>query len=119
MSRPPKDREPQSRLQVAALPSDAARLIAQRTFLRLVQFVDGRKDVRLQRPETLLQALMMIWTCCDDPRQSYCCPSVDATASDSDAATQVDLSHEALILGWPSLCDWINERRAAELTVVT
>jgi hypothetical protein len=49
MSRPPKDREPQSRLQVAALPSDAARLIAQRTFLRLVQFVDGRKDVRLQQ----------------------------------------------------------------------
>jgi hypothetical protein len=64
-------------------------------------WMDGRMFA-CSRPETLLQALMMIWTCCDDPRQSYCCPSVDATASDSDAATQVDLSHEALILGWPS-----------------
>ena len=33
----------------------------------------------------------------------------------SDEARRVDLSHEALIDGWPRLHEWINERRAAEL----
>ncbi len=34
----------------------------------------------------------------------------------SDEARRVDLSHEALIRGWPRLHQWIDERRAAELT---
>ncbi len=34
----------------------------------------------------------------------------------SDEARQVDLSHEALIGGWPRLREWIDHRRVAELT---
>ncbi len=34
----------------------------------------------------------------------------------SDEARRVDLSHEALIRGWPRLHEWIDQRRAAELT---
>ena len=102
---------------MAALPSDAARLIAQRTFLRLVQFVDGREDVRRQQTRDSLASAD------DDPElftttldTLIAAHLLTATASESDTTTQVDLSHEALILGWPSLQQWINQRRAAELT---
>jgi hypothetical protein len=102
---------------MAALPSDAARLIAQRTFLRLVQFVEGREDVRRQQTRDSLASAD------DDPElftttldSLIAAHLLTATASESDTTTQVDLSHEALILGWPSLQKWINQRRTAELT---
>jgi WD40 repeat protein len=102
---------------MAALPSDEARLIAQRTFLRLVQFVEGREDVRRQQTRESLASA-------DDDSELFATTLdslvaahlLTATASELDATTQVDLSHEALILGWPSLRGWINQRRAAELT---
>jgi len=102
---------------MSALPSDEARLIAQRTFLRLVQFVEGREDVRRQQSRDSLASA-------DDDPELYATTLntliaahlLTATASESDSTTQVDLSHEALILGWPSLREWINQRRTAELT---
>ena len=102
---------------MAALPSQAARLIAQRTFLRLVQFVDGREDVRRQQTRDSLASAdddpQLFTTTLDSLIASHL---LTATASESDATTQVDLSHEALILGWPSLQKWIDQRRTAELT---
>ena len=102
---------------MAALPSAAARLIAQRTFLRLVQFVDGREDVRRQQTRDSLASAdddpELFTTTLDSLIASHL---LTATASESDATTQVDLSHEALILGWPSLREWINQRRTAEVT---
>ena len=102
---------------MAALPNDEARLIAQRTFLRLVQFVEGREDVRRQQTRESLASAD------DDPElfattldSLVAAHLLTATASESDATTQLDLSHEALILGWPSLREWIKQRRAAELT---
>jgi WD40 repeat protein len=102
---------------MAALPSDEARIIAQRTFLRLVQFVEGREDVRRQQSRDSLASAD------DDPElfattlnTLIAAHLLTATASESDSTTQVDLSHEALILGWPSLREWINQRRTAELT---
>jgi WD40 repeat protein len=102
---------------MAALPSEAARLIAQRTFLRLVQFVDGREDVRRQQTRDSLASAD------DDPElftttldSLIAAHLLTATASESDATTHVDLSHEALILGWPNLQKWISQRRTAELT---
>jgi WD40 repeat protein len=102
---------------MAALPSDEARLIARRTFLRLVQFVEGREDVRRQQSRDSLASAD------DDPElfattlnTLIAAHLLTATASESDSTTQVDLSHEALILGWPSLREWISQRRTAELT---
>ena len=100
-----------------ALPSDESRLIAQRILLRLVQFGDGREDVRRQQSrDSLLSAD-------DDPAvfDSTLRSLVDqhlltTTSSDSGSAAMVDLAHEALILGWPSLHSWIEQRRAAEIT---
>ena len=101
---------------MAALPSQAARLIAQRTFLRLVQFVDGREDVRRQQTRDSLASAdddpELLTTTLDSLIASHL---LTATASESDATTQVDLSHEALILGW-LLQKWISQRRTAELT---
>jgi hypothetical protein len=90
---------------------------ARRIVLRLIQFGEGRADTRRQQPEGALRAA-------DDD------PGAFATALDTLAQNrlltlsggedggerQVDISHEALIAGWPRLQAWLEERRAAEQT---
>ena len=87
--------------------------LTRRLLLRLVQFGEGRADTR--RQQTV-----------DELRKG----SGDAAAFDkviaaltanriltlSDEAREVDLSHEALIQGWPQLAEWIDKRRTAELS---
>lgn len=118
---------PRTGLQVAlarhadatmAVLGDADRLVARRILLRLVQLLDGREDVRRQQRRSDLASDD------DDPAaldrvlgHLVASRLVTATAAESTSdpgETLVDLSHEALISGWPALRDWIADRRAAE-----
>ncbi|MFL5801727.1 MAG: CHAT domain-containing protein [Roseiflexaceae bacterium] len=92
-------------------------MIARRTFVRLIQFGEGRADTRRQQPLAALR------TASDDPAQ------FDATlrhltnnrlltlrGEEGSADRKVDIAHEALIAGWPTLQSWLAEWRAAEQT---
>ncbi len=93
--------------------NDAESAIARRILLRLIQFSEGRADTRRQQTAEQLRQGMGADSNFDH---------VLAVLTDnrlltlSDQARRVDLSHEALISGWPRLHQWIGERRAAELT---
>ena len=95
----------------------AQQATARRVLLRLVQFGEGRDDVRRQQPIASLRSST------DQPGDFE--RTLDhltkrrlltATGEERDGATMVDLSHEALITGWPDFQAWIGERRAAEQT---
>lgn len=92
-------------------------LIAQRIFLRLIQFGVGRADTRRQQTISALRSTR------DDPRAfdetlQNLTDSRLLTLSSQENATEkkVDIAHESLIRGWPTLQDWVNERRADEET---
>jgi WD40 repeat protein len=98
------------------LPADGQR-IARRILLRLVQFVDGREDVRRQQPVAALRSPD------DDPALFDSVLAllterrlVTVTGSPDGGDRLVDLAHEAMISGWPTFRGWLDERRAAERT---
>lgn len=91
--------------------------IARRIFLRLIQFGEGRADTRRQQSPDDLISLG------DDKRlfEQTVLQLADARlltlrAGEGVGERKVDIAHEALIEGWPTLQRWIGERRAAELT---
>jgi WD40 repeat protein len=95
----------------------AQQATARRVLLRLVQFGEGRDDVRRQQPIASLRSGS------DQPGDFE--RTLDhltrrrlltATGGEEDGAALIDLSHEALITGWPDFQAWIGERRAAEQT---
>ena len=101
---------------LAALPPDRQR-IARRIFLRLVQFGEGRADVRRQQSVAELQSQT------DDPpvfaqTLQYLADNRLLTLSGAAEGSRrmVDIAHEALIAGWPILSGWLIERRDAEIT---
>jgi hypothetical protein len=88
---------------------------ARRIFVRLVQFGEGRSDTRRQQPVDSLRALH------DDPDlfSETLDRLVDSrlltiSGQESDKGRKVDIAHESLISGWPTLQRWIEERREAE-----
>jgi len=92
-------------------------MIARRIFVWLVQFGEGRADTRRQQPVSALRAAG------DDPatfdrvlehlaRARLLTLSGEAGGDDRRA----DIAHEALIQGWPTLGEWIQQYREAELT---
>jgi WD40 repeat protein len=89
--------------------------IARRIFLRLTQFGEGRPDTRRQQPVTALisesdpPALFgqVLVTLADNRLLTL-------SGDEQDAMMKVDLAHEALIRDWPTLRNWIAERRGAE-----
>ena len=95
--------------------------IARRIFLRLVQFGEGRADTRRQQPVDELRSAK------DDPEQFedaladlanhrlITLSGGEPTASGV-SQRRADISHEALITGWPTLQGWLAERREAEQT---
>ncbi|AGP37441.1 TIR domain-containing protein [Sorangium cellulosum] len=92
-----------------------ARRIARRTFLRLVQFGQGRPDTRRQLAIEALRAS-------GDPdglvesTVHYLASSRLLTVDSSPGAQIVDIAHEILLSAWPTLQAWIAEKRAMELT---
>ena len=95
--------------------TDDGKALAQRIFLRLVQFGEGRPDTRRQLAETDLRAA-------DDNAalfEAVLTHLIDRrllTVDNHDAgpARKVDIAHEALITGWKRLDDWVKDRRSAE-----
>jgi NACHT domain/TIR domain len=92
--------------------------IARRIFIRLVHFGEGRADTRRRQLVNELQAIN------DDPRlfQQTLEHLIDCRLLTSDrdeknsSLKTVDIAHEALISGWPTLQHWIFDHREAEQT---
>ncbi|MBD2607035.1 TIR domain-containing protein [Scytonema hofmannii FACHB-248] len=91
--------------------------IPRRIFLRLIQFGEGRADTRRQQPVEALRITN------DDPtlfnnilNHLAECRLLTLTSDEKKQTVQVDIAHEALISGWPTLQQWIAERKEAEQT---
>jgi len=91
--------------------------IARRIFLRLVQFGEGRADTRRQ------QTVVALRTAGDEPdlfdqtlRHLTNNRLLTLGGEAGGDGRQVDIAHEALITGWPTLQEWLAERREAEQT---
>jgi hypothetical protein len=98
-----------------AVEPDKQQAIARRIFLRLVQFGEGRADTRRQQPMNALHAVG------DDPnlfnQTLHHLASrrlLTLSGEETSSAIKVDIAHEALISGWPTLQQWLLERRDAE-----
>lgn len=101
---------------LASLETDPEK-IPRRIFLRLIQFGEGRADTRRQQPADALR------TPGDDPTEfSHIldhlakCRLLTLSSDEKNQTIRVDIAHEALIAGWSTLQQWINERRDAEQT---
>lgn len=91
--------------------------IARRIFLRLIQFGEGRADTRRQLPVNALKVSG------NDPllfeqtlRHLTNNRLLTLSGEEQEAERKVDIAHEALIIGWPTLQRWLQERREAEQT---
>ncbi|HEU5104046.1 MAG TPA: CHAT domain-containing protein [Roseiflexaceae bacterium] len=95
----------------------AQQVIARRIFLRLIQFGEGRADTRRQQ---FLTALGAAGDDAAEFAQTLRVLSTNRLLTLSGAADggdrRVDIAHEALIAGWPTLQHWLRERREAEQT---
>jgi WD40 repeat protein len=99
---------------VAAL-METQRLVARRIFLRLIQFGEGRADTR--RRQTVAQ----LKSADDDPLLfgqvlRHLADNRLLTLSGDGGGRNVDIAHETLIGGWPTLREWLGARREAEQT---
>jgi hypothetical protein len=95
--------------------SSVQQTMTRRIFLRLVQFGEGRADTRRQQPLAALRSSG------DEPQLFD--PTVrhltenrllTLSSEEGDQDRNVDIAHEALIAGWPTLKKWLAERRGAE-----
>jgi WD40 repeat protein len=91
--------------------------IARRIFLRLIQFGEGRADTRRQ------QSVESLGSVTDNPalfKQTLAhlvdCRLLTPSGDDKNSSRKIDIAHEALITGWPTLQQWITERREVEQT---
>jgi hypothetical protein len=97
------------------LPGERERLTARRIFLRLVQFGQGRADTRAQSTVKELRSAD------DDPalfdatlQHLVRSRLLTTTGSADDLQAAVDIAHEALLIGWPTLSEWITLRKESE-----
>jgi len=97
--------------------SPQGQAIARRIFLRLVQFGEGRADTRRQQSVSALHAGA------DDPhmfdqtlRHLTDNRLLTLSGEETDTDKKVDIAHEALFTGWPTLQGWLSARREAEQT---
>lgn len=91
--------------------------IARAIMMRLVQFGEGRSDTRRRQSEEDLAST----TQKPDLFQNTLNQLISSRLLTSDVDTQIpglrmiDIAHEALITCWPTLRQWINESRDAEI----
>jgi signal transduction histidine kinase len=97
--------------------SPTQQAVARRIFLRLVQFGEGRADTRRRQPVSALRSAV------DEPAlfdrtSSYLVDNRLLILSGEAESPEryVDIVHEALLTGWPTLREWLVERREAEQT---
>ncbi|HEU5100987.1 MAG TPA: TIR domain-containing protein [Roseiflexaceae bacterium] len=122
--------------------SAAQQTIARRIFLRLIQFGEGRADTRRQQPLAALQSVgddpalfdqtikqlaenrLITLSGAELKDRGPKTKDQSFTAGNSLPSSlvlrpwspNVDISHEALIRGWPALQGWLTERREGEQT---
>ncbi len=89
--------------------------IARRIFVRLVQFGEGRADTRRQ------QSVAELRSANDEPlmfdqtlRHLTDKRLLTLSGEEGREDRKVDIAHEALIGGWPTLQNWLTERRGSE-----
>ncbi len=99
---------------LAALP-EAQQAVARRIFLRLVQFGEGRADTRRQQAVAFLRDVAPADAFEETLQHLVRWRLLTLTGGEGEQRI-VDLAHEALITGWPTLAQWLTERRGAELT---
>lgn len=90
--------------------------IVRRIFMRLIHFGEGRADTRRQQTVEQLMALD------DEPElfNSTLLHLADRrlltlSGEADEVKKKVDIAHEALIEGWPTLSSWLSERKEAEV----
>ena len=102
---------------VLAQLDEAQRVVARRIILRLVQFGEGHPDTRRR------QSISQLLSASHDPEKFY--QTLDHLAAhrlltlsgdERDRDKKVDIVHEALINGWPTMRRWLEDRRVAEQT---
>jgi hypothetical protein len=89
--------------------------IARRIFLRLVQFGEGHRDIRRQQPISALRSAGEDGCLFDATLQQLAQNRLLTITSNIQGEPLVDLSHEAMIKGWPLLQAWVKEHGNAEL----
>ena len=89
--------------------------IARRIFLRLVQFGEGHKDIRRQQPVAALRSAGEDPKLFDATLQHLTQNRLLTITQEMQGEIRVDLSHEAMIKGWPLLQAWVKEQGEAEL----
>lgn len=94
----------------------AEQVIAQRIFLRLIQFGEGRRDTRRQLPVADLRNVADDDQAFERTLEHLARNRLLTTSGEERGARRVDIAHEALITGWPRLQEWVSQRRAAEQT---
>ncbi len=97
--------------------SEGQQWIARRIFLRLVQFGEGRADTRRQQPVDALLAAGDDLHLFDQTILHLADHRLlTLSGEEENSGRKADIAHEALISGWPTLQQWIAERREAEQT---
>jgi WD40 repeat protein/energy-coupling factor transporter ATP-binding protein EcfA2 len=100
---------------LANLETEEKQAIARRIFLRLIQFGEGRPDTRRQQLEENLQSVgdnLNVFRQTLDHIETH--RLLTFSGEESTQQRKVDIAHEALIAGWPTLQQWIKGRRDAE-----
>ncbi len=94
----------------------AEQMVAQRIFLRLIQFGEGRRDTRRQLPAADLRSAADNSPAFERTLEHLARNRLlTLSGEEGDASRRVDISHEALISDWPRLQEWLRERKEAEL----
>jgi WD40 repeat protein len=93
--------------------------IAARVFLRLIHPGQGRPDTRCQQSMAQLRVSGegedLLASTLNRLVEARLLTVASSPAADSGALEEhYDLCHEALIIGWPALNQWVTERRTAE-----
>ncbi len=88
--------------------------IVRNTLVRLVQFGEGRPHTRRQLPVDKLRTAAPDRQTFESVFDTLVERRLVTTDTDSEDVLVADLSHEAIIRGWPTLARWIEGRRSAE-----
>lgn len=99
---------------LADLETEKKQAIARRIFLRLIQFGEGRPDTRRQQSVDDLRIADDDSPLFDLTLRHLADCRLLTLSGGEDTSTKADIAHEALISGWPTLQQWITERREAE-----
>jgi WD40 repeat protein len=98
---------------ISALP-ESQQLLARRILLRLVQFGEGRADTRRRLSREGLRSAGEDPLALDVLVDHLANSRLLTLGGEASARGAVDLAHEALLSGWPTLQRWLEERRGAE-----